>query len=199
MANEYVRVCPVCDTENPPDSARCACGAMLSGVDFSLKRSAAETAAVEQASSPTAAAAEAPLVCPHADCAQVNPPGEVRCIYRNRALTAAESAPALATPSAAPAFSGSRRLPAALRDDYREVESFPVSGSEADILLVEDVKTGERRVAKLYRRGLQPDFRLLTILSQTVGDTVVRVLAHGISEGVAYELLEYVPGGTLED
>src|SRR5690606_816533 len=68
-----------------------------------------------------------------------------------------------------------------------------------DILLVEHTASGERRVAKLYRRGLEPDFRLLDILSRTVGDTVVRVLAHGVSEGVAYELLEYIAGGTLED
>ena len=59
-------------------------------------------------------------------------------------------------------------------------------------------RNGEKAVAKLYRRGIQPDFRLLAILSQSVGDTVVRVLDHGVSDGAAYELLEYVPGGTLE-
>ena len=32
----YVRVCPVCDTANPPERARCVCGASLAGVDFSL-------------------------------------------------------------------------------------------------------------------------------------------------------------------
>lgn len=76
---------------------------------------------------------------------------------------------------------------------------FAATGGEADILLVADATTGERRVAKLYRRGIAPDFRLLDVLSQAVGDAVVRVLAHGVSDGVAYELLEYVPGGTLED
>ena len=35
------------------------------------------------------------------------------------------------------------------------------SGSEADILLVVDMRSGERRVAKLYRKGIEPDFRLL--------------------------------------
>src|SRR5687768_12019842 len=210
MAPEYVRVCPVCDTENPPALARCTCGALLSGVDFSLKPAAAEAPAQPTLDAPPGSQPEAPAptspdgnvtaACPHPDCGQPNPPGQNRCIYCNRPMQRDVSvATAPDTPSSPGAFSGGRVLPAALRNDYRIVESFPVSGSEADILLVEGVAGGERRVAKLYRRGLQPDFRLLTILSQTVGDTVVRVLAHGISEGVAYELLEYVPGGTLED
>ncbi len=98
-----------------------------------------------------------------------------------------------------PVIAGARPLPAALRDQFSVVEVFPASGSEADVLLVADVRSGERRVAKLYRKGIAPDFRLLAILAQAVGDTVVRVLAHGVSDGAAYELLEYIPGGTLED
>ncbi len=95
-------------------------------------------------------------------------------------------------------MAGARPLPSALRDDYRVIDVFPATGSEADILLVVDVRSGQRRVAKLYRRGIAPDFRLLEILAQSVGDTVVRVLAHGTSDGAAYEVLEYIPGGTLE-
>ena len=76
---------------------------------------------------------------------------------------------------------------------------FPATGGEADILLVADVEIRRARVAKLYRRGVAPDFKLLEILARSVGDTVVRVLGHGISDGAAYELLEYIPGGTLED
>ena len=202
MAHEYVRICPVCDTENPPALARCACGALLSGVDFSLKPAPVEAPAASpsEATVPPASPGTSGAVCPHPDCGQPNPVGQTRCIYCNRPMAQDTRAAAVADAPPSPgAFSGGRVLPAALRNDYRIVESFPVSGSEADILLVEALKGGERRVAKLYRRGLAPDFRLLTILSQTVGDTVVRVLDHGVSEGEAYELLEYVPGGTLED
>jgi len=74
-----------------------------------------------------------------------------------------------------------------------------VSGSEADLYLVEHLATHERAVAKLYRVGLEPDFRLLSLLTKALGDAVVRVISHGVSEGVAYELLEYIPGGTLQD
>ncbi len=189
-AHEYVRVCPVCETENPPARARCECGASLAGVDFSLKRPPAPDtpAAIAEAPAP-APSPEAGTVCPHPDCAQPNPPGRDRCVYCNRSLHDGEIARSIA---------GARPLPAALRNDYTIVDVFAASGSEADILLVESVATAERRVVKLYRKGIQPDFRLLDILARTVGDTVVRVLAHGTSEGVAYEVLEYVPGGTLK-
>jgi hypothetical protein len=213
VANAYVRYCPVCDRENPPERARCACGASLAGVDFSLKRDAAAAApesspATSQPSStpsstepssssamasppaasatPTEAPAAATIACPYPDCAQPNPPGRERCVYCNRPL----AAPVAAIP-------GARPLPSALASRYRIVDAFPATGSEADILLVADVRSGERRVAKLYRHGITPDFRLLDILAQSVGDAVVRVLEHGVSDGVAYELLEYVPGGTL--
>jgi len=223
-----VRVCPVCDTENPPASPRCACGGSLVGVDFSVPREdppslrkqgpgdvapldsrvrGNDERAPEDASSslqgqgPSNVGASdgdvAPLdsrdrgydevvVCPHADCGQPNPPGATRCLYCNRPLTA--SSPTL----------DARPLPPALRARYRIVEVFPASGSEADILLVADAHSGERSVVKLYRKGVDPDFRLLDILAESAGTTVVRVLEHGVSEGVAYERLEYVPGGTLD-
>ena len=180
---EYVRVCPVCDTENPPERARCACGASLSGVDFSLRRVEAPAAA------PSVAEVAPPgVVCPHADCAQVNPAGSERCVYCNRPLHVEDAPPVDARP-----------LPPALRERFRIVEAFPATGSEADILLVADRQSGDKAVAKLYRKGIRPDFRLLAILAQTVGETVVRVLDHGVSDGAAYELLEYIPGGTLEE
>ena len=127
------------------------------------------------------------MACRHADCAQPNPPGADRCVYCNRPLHEEEPSPVDARP-----------LPPALRERFRVVEAFPATGSEADILLVVDRRSGEKAVAKLYRRGIQPDFRLLAILAQSVGQTVVRVLDHGVSDGAAYEVLEYVPGGTLE-
>ena len=215
MPPDQVRVCPVCERDNPPDRTRCACGALLTGVDFSVRRpppaepppgdagDSAPTpdAADEERATPAVAAASAPpvaaeagasaqpaIACPYPDCAQPNPAGSERCVYCNRPLQPLSHA-----------IAGARPLPAALRDAYRTVDVFPATGGEADILLVADAKSGERRVAKLYRRGIAPDFRLLDVLAQSVGDTVVRVLAHGVSDGAAYELLEYVPGGTLQD
>lgn len=194
-AQGEVRVCPVCERDNPPERARCVCGATLAGVDFTLR--AGPTAGAPAVDAPTAIgaapapAAEVPagatVTCPHADCAQPNPAGSTRCLYCNRSLDAAA------------AVAGHRALPPALRERYRVLDAFPATGGEADLLLVAEAATGERAVAKLYRHGIAPDFRLLDVLSQTVGDSVVRVLAHGTSDGTAYELLEYVPGGTLAD
>ncbi|HEX2827276.1 MAG TPA: protein kinase [Burkholderiales bacterium] len=197
---EYVRVCPVCDTENPPSAARCKCGTSLAAIDFSIRRAAVEEAVPPPVETPVAVPAieepvappEPAIVCPHADCAQPNPPGQTRCVYCNRPLSIAAAPPPAAV-------AGARPLPAALRERYRVVDLFPVSGSEADLMLVADAASFDRSVVKLYRHGLEPDFRLLDILSRTVGDSVVRVLEHGVSDGVAYERLEYVPHGTLAD
>jgi serine/threonine protein kinase len=222
---DLVRVCPVCDTKNSPERTRCACGASLAGVDFSLPRDdpassprddapssprddAPSSPRDDLASSPPTRADAGPrpgdvpdegappldapvrgkdevVACPHLDCGQPNPPGSARCLYCNRPLASAQ--PGL----------DARPLPPALRE-FRVVEVFPATGSEADVLLVEDTG-GERSVVKLYRKGIDPDFRLLDILAASASDTVVRVLAHGVSEGVAYERLEYVAGGTLAD
>ncbi len=199
----FVRVCPVCDTENPPQRARCACGALLTGVDFSRPRAAANADAGVASSTPVAPdtpftpaappstpPASSARPCPYADCGQLNPPGETTCVYCGRPLDV--------QPASTPSTLDVRPLPPALRADYRIVDAFPATGSEADILLTTHAPSGERRVVKLYRRGLKPDFALLDVLASTIGPTVVRVLAHGVSDGTAYEVLEYVPGGTLQ-
>ena len=56
----YVRVCPVCDTANPPERARCACGASLAGIDFSLLAPAPATP-------PAPTPAESPALAAGAD------------------------------------------------------------------------------------------------------------------------------------
>lgn len=212
MTARYVRICPVCEQENPPERARCTCGASLAGVDFSLERSAtppsapalespgstsdAASSVVETApsgekqSATNVLAADAPpsIICPHVDCGQPNPAGSALCVYCNRPLTA----------TAAPEFTA-RPLPRALRDDYRVVEPLAVAGSESDLLLVERVATGGRCVAKLYRRGFAPDPRLVRLLAGHPGEHIVRVLAHGTSEGIHYEIVEYIPQGTLRE
>lgn len=183
VTQEYQRICPVCEASNPPDQPLCACGASLASVDFTLKTSPVAMPEVPAEEPPATM-----LVCPYGDCAQPNPPGTERCLYCNRPLQ--ESAPE-------ENLSHRVTLPQALRDDYRSVEDFPAHGSEADLLLVEPRHGGEQLVAKLYRKGIQPDSKLLARLSQNPGSHVVRLLAHGLSDGYAYELMEYCPHGTL--
>lgn len=186
MTQEYVRVCPVCGMENPVERSLCACGASLDSVDFSLKAQVPEPPA--ETAAPQAPPA-ATLTCPHADCGQANPPGQERCLYCNRPLAAQAAAE---EPAGDTRFS----LPSALRQSYRVLEVFPATGSEADLVLVES-GNGERRVAKLYRKGLRPDAELLSSLNGA--SHVVRQFEHGISDGYAYELMEYCAHGTLRE
>jgi hypothetical protein len=182
---EYVRICPVCEQENPPERVRCTCGASLAGVDSAVTgRPAPAAEPVAEAAAPSSDA----IICPYPDCAQPNPPGGERCVYCDRPLAAP---PPISLP-------GARPLPAALAARYRTIDVFPATGSEADILLVVGAR-GDKAVVKLYRKGIVPDFKLLDVLAQTVGGTVVHVVDHGVSDGTAFEVLEYVPGGTLQD
>lgn len=185
-AQEYERICPVCETHNAPDQALCGCGASLASVDFILKTTPA--AAPEVTPIPVPAAGM--QACPHADCAQPNPPGSVRCLYCNRPFQETVQENGVASRFI---------LPSQLREDYKVIEEFSASGSEADLMLVEAIHGGERLVAKLYRKGIQPDSELLARLSENPAGHVVRLIAHGIADGYAYELMEYCPRGTLRD
>ncbi|MEO7107373.1 MAG: hypothetical protein ABIZ09_13450, partial [Rhodoferax sp.] len=66
-----VRVCPVCEQENAPQSLRCSCGASLLGVDFSIRKSL--VSAPEEhftQTTPKALTISTDVLCPYADCAQ---------------------------------------------------------------------------------------------------------------------------------
>ena len=84
---EYVRICPVCETVNPAEQLVCVCGAMLAGVDYTLKAPAvAQPETAETA--PPAVTSTSTQLCPYPDCGQPNHPGEARCLYCNRPLQA---------------------------------------------------------------------------------------------------------------
>lgn len=229
--NRYIRICPVCDTENPPDRVHCSvCATLLAGVDFSLPREApgagasasreAEVLPVPVAPSLVAS----PQRCPDPDCGQPNPPGTVRCLYCNTSLPQS-AAPVLVEPLVARAASPSgfelappaldpvpgpslapivsrptlrTNLPGELAARYRVVDELQAAGSEADLLIVEPLAGGEALVAKLYRRGIQPDSALLARVS-AAGSHVVRIIGHGVADGVAWELMEYCRAGSLRD
>jgi hypothetical protein len=101
MSDNYIRICPVCESENAATASRCACGASLMGVDFSVKIPVLDP---RPTIVPSAAPTAAPLAildlgqieCNFADCAQPNPPGTTRCLYCNRLLagSAADAQPA---------------------------------------------------------------------------------------------------------
>ena len=217
-----VRVCPVCEQENAPQSLRCRCGASLLGVDFSVR------ALTVPAEAPVAAFAALPIplpvdhsetstlamhavssnvLCPYADCAQANPAGVARCLYCNRPLQTGE-APTPGTPGTsgigAQAFAASR-LPNSLRTRYRELALLPTAGAEADLLLVEaladpaGVPDDRQRIVKLYRHGIVGDAELLTKVAQANSAQIVHIYEHGVADGVRFEVMEYCALGSLRD
>lgn len=208
--NDYERICPVCTTAAAADATQCVqCGTLLLGVDLTLKQLAPSPAAA-----PASPPATAETRCPHTDCAMPNPPGGDACLYCGRPLAAptcsadqaiavpvhtADSAVAV-PPAAAPISEGAAslyRLPASLAAKFRLVEVLPAGGAEAEIMLLEGLGTGVRVIAKLYRPGILPKSAVLERVNRAGFSHVVRLIAHGIADGVGYEIMEYCPAGSL--
>lgn len=222
MGTDLVRVCPTCGTLNPPEKLRCDCGALLFGVDLvrpeDLAASATEPAAAPAATPADDAAAQAaPVRCPYADCGQLNPRGGTRCVYCNRLLST--DAPAH-TPVHAPADAHGHdgaadpglaaadllQLPTALRTRFRVLRALDARGAEADILLVDSAgdhpETGPADVpgpwvAKLYRQGILPSAEVQARIAAVDPRHRVNVLETGLSDGRAYELMEFCAPGSL--
>jgi serine/threonine protein kinase/Skp family chaperone for outer membrane proteins len=110
MKKRYVRICPVCDTENPPDQVHCGtCLSLLSGVDFSLPREVSEPAIGPEAAGQAEPEAPAPAPEYVSPDAPTDPNAAVPASVRQptppaspplRAVpeTAAEPVPALKSP-----------------------------------------------------------------------------------------------------
>lgn len=94
---------------------------------------------------------------------------------------------------------GLAHLPEAIRARYRVQRRLPTAGAEADLFVVEtlDAPTGELRVVKLYRYGVQPKLDVLEKVSGGNHEHLVRIFEFGESEGHWYEVMEYVANGTL--
>lgn len=185
---EYIRECPTCGAENAPDVMRCACGAMLAGVDLvrkGMQPAPAQTPAPSDA-------ANLDVVCPFADCGQANPPGSLSCRYCNRPLTR-DGEPALGSSP------GLMTLPAALKDRYDIVQVLPATGAEAELLIVQPREGEPRRVAKIYRHGIAPKREVMERVARIESAHLVQVLESGTSEGYAYEVMEYCARGSLRE
>lgn len=198
MSADYVRLCPTCGAQNAPDILRCACGALLVGIDLSA-RAALETAAQDLPVETTSTAAISENVegslCPHADCAQPNPPGSTRCVYCDRPLDSTDDG----LSGGAPGIPSLITLPGALRADYRIERALPTMGAEAELLIVVPLAGGDEKVAKIYRHGIHPNREVQTRLARIDRQHRVEVLASGISDGFAYELMEYCQAGSLRE
>lgn len=186
--SDYVRLCPSCGTENGADVMRCSCGVMLFGVD--LVRPAAPSSPAGTSTGPAGSTESATSLCPYEDCGQPNPPGSAQCLYCNRPL---------ATGTPLPPCDGLLALPSALRERYRIIRTLPANGAEAEILLIEPIGGGTPRVAKIYRQGIRPDPDVQARIGRIPPRYRVDMLEIGISDGYAWELMEYCAFGSLRE
>lgn len=181
-----IRLCPTCGAENEPAVMRCACGALLAGVD--LVRRAPPAAAP----APIAETAAKTRLCPHEDCGQANPTDAASCVYCNRPLAAAGA-------EAEPELQSLIALPGPLRERYRIVRPFPAAGAEAEILLVEPAGGGDSRIAKVYRSGIRPKPEVLAQIARVDRRHRVDIIESGVADGHAWELMEYCAHGSLRE
>lgn len=89
-------------------------------------------------------------------------------------------------------------LPPALAERFEIVTELDASGAEADMLRVRDA-AGEELVLKLYRRGIAPNEETWEMLRGVRSPHIVRLLDTGQTAGRAFEVMEYLPHGTLRD
>jgi serine/threonine protein kinase len=194
LSSEQIRLCPTCGQESPPEVLRCGCGALLVGIDLTAPGKPQEEAAP---ATPTADenASAAPL-CPHADCGQPNPAGSTRCLYCDRPLDSSDDGLSGTTPGTPTLIS----LPAALRERYRIERPLPATGAEAELLIVRASNgEGPELVAKIYRHGIHPNREVQERIATIDPAHRVEVLDKGVSDGFAYELMEYCRAGSLRD
>lgn len=97
---------------------------------------------------------------------------------------------------------GDTRQSTHLFHTYRLLREFPAAGGEADIWLVQ--KERDLYVLKQYRRGIEPNKKVLGIISRISGRNpqhLIRIFEHGYDEesGRWYEILEYARYGSLKE
>ncbi|ROO82847.1 serine/threonine protein kinase [Actinocorallia herbida] len=87
------------------------------------------------------------------------------------------------------------RLPGVLAGRFEVEDELPVQGAESDLLLVREGAT--RYVVKIYRRGYRADPAVWEQVPRLRSPHIVRVLETGHADGRDYEIMEYLPEGSL--
>ncbi|MDR1189452.1 MAG: serine/threonine protein kinase [Bifidobacteriaceae bacterium] len=130
-------------------------------------------------------------------------------IFESLASTPKAAQPATAFETGGAAGSGSgivggggwmrTNLPPELLERYQPERTLNVSAGQADLVVCRERSSGAEVVIKLYRYSDQLDRGVLARLYQAEPQHVVRLLDHGESHGVPWEVQEYCPNGTLAD
>lgn len=100
-------------------------------------------------------------------------------------------------PGRRPPSDGAVRLPPELADRFTVEETLTGAGQQADVYRVTVRANDEARVLKLYRAGLDLGDRVPVFLTSRGGGHIVTVHEVGSAGDRQFELMEYLPGGTL--
>ena len=93
-----------------------------------------------------------------------------------------------------------RPLPPRLASFYEVIESLPTEGAEADLYLVKDCSSDERYILKLYRQNVTPKENVaknIQVLSKEHPNYFIQIIEYSYSSQLSYEILEYLPEGSL--
>jgi formylglycine-generating enzyme required for sulfatase activity/tRNA A-37 threonylcarbamoyl transferase component Bud32 len=82
---------------------------------------------------------------------------------------------------------------------YLVLEELEASGAEADVYVVEEQGSEDKRVLKYYRRGIRPKAEITEMLAGLDKEHVVQVYETGEKDGRSYEIQEFVEHGSLAD
>jgi serine/threonine protein kinase len=86
-----------------------------------------------------------------------------------------------------------------IEKSYRVLEELEASGAEADVYVVEEQDSEDKRVLKYYRRGIRPKAEITEMLAGLDKEHVVQVYETGAKDGRSYEIQEFVEHGSLAD
>lgn len=151
---------------------------------------------VAAAAMPVAAKAATVVICPHCD--RETPAGErcIRCLDPLVAISASRD-----VVDEEPDEWQRVNLPGPLRERYTFLRELP-SGGQADVLICSDNDNHDRLVVvKIYRPGMSLEDAAIDELRAGATDRshVVPIYDFGRTGGVAWEVQEYVAGGSLAD
>ena len=84
------------------------------------------------------------------------------------------------------------------------IEEWPAHGTEADVMLAQDLDSGRRVVLKRYRKGIVPDERVLARISEASKDPLgrphlVELIRYGADGDRWFEVQEFCEHGSLHD
>jgi primosomal replication protein N'' len=190
----YVRVCPNCGSERPVGEMVCEASPGGAGCGWSLADAAIRVAGMANPQPP--AAESPPLAVRHCTNGHALDAGDEMCH-----VCGADPAPAEVDPVTPRDNAPAEGPPPTIIDGWvAEQRLPPAAGDEPwERLVVSRASAARRALLTLYQPGFEPDPAVHDVLRHMPRDHIPELIATGRYEGRAYEVAEFIEGGTLAD